>query len=425
MLGQRRTGILCHLTSLPAPHLGQDGAHRFLDVLHGMGVGVWQMLPIHPPDPHGSPYAAPSAFAGWSALIDPAGEAVTDDEVDAFLAAEGDWAIDVARFTVLKHQHGGAPWTAWSAPFRDREPEAMAHLDANHAAAIHDVVREQAQFNRDWMRMRDAAGANGIQLFGDIPFFVAHDSADVWAAPDRFSLDASGEPTVVSGVPPDYFSEDGQRWGTPLYDWNTHKDEHFAWWRRRMQRMFALFDVVRIDHFRAVDSAWAIPADHPTARDGAWAPGPGDALLEAIRAPEGKHLVAEDLGIIPQSVLDLRDRHGLPGMAVLHFADEQPTNPHRPEHHTENTVVYTGTHDNDTTVGWGQRPLQDVLRDALASPACLAVVPLQDVLGLGSEARMNIPGTVDGNWTWRFAWPDLDSSEAIHFRAAVAAHRPS
>ena len=335
-------------------------------------------------DPHGSPYAAPSAFAGWSALIDPAGEAVTDDEVDAFLAAEGDWAIDVARFTVLKHQHGGAPWTAWPAPLRDREPEAMAHLDANHAAAIHHVVREQAQFNRDWMRMRDAAEAHGIQLFGDIPFFVAHDSADVWAAPDRFLLDASGEPTAVSGVPPDYFSEDGQRWGTPLYDWNTHKDEHFAWWRRRMQRMFALFDVVRIDHFRAVDSAWAIPADHPTARDGAWAPAratPSSRPFVPRRASTSwpKTSASSSERARPS------DRHGLPGMAVLHFADEQPTNPHRPEHHTENTVVYTGTHDNDTTVGWGQRPLQDVLRDALTSPACLAVVPFRT--SWGSAAR--------------------------------------
>ena len=425
MLGQRRTGILCHLTSLPAPHLGQAGAHRFLDVLHGMNVGVWQMLPIHPPDPHGSPYAAPSAFAGWSALIDPAGEAITDDEVSTFLATEGDWVIDVARFTVLKDQHGGAPWTAWPTPLRDGEPEAMARLDVDHAAAIHDVVREQAQFNRDWMRMREAAATHGIQLFGDIPFFVAHDSADVWAAPERFLLNPSGEPTVVSGVPPDYFSEDGQRWGTPLYNWKVHGAEDFAWWRRRMQRMFDLFDVVRIDHFRAVDSAWAIPADHLTARDGTWTPGPGDALLEAIRAPEGKHLVAEDLGIIPQSVLDLRDRHGLPGMAVLHFADEQPMNPHRPEHHTTNTVVYTGTHDNDTTVGWGQRPLQDVLRDALASPARLAVIPLQDAMGLGSEARMNTPGTMDGNWRWRFSWDDLNRSDVARFCAAVAAHRPS
>lgn len=425
MLGQRRTGILCHLTSLPAPHLGQAGAHRFLDVLHGMNVGVWQMLPIHPPDPHGSPYAAPSAFAGWSALIDPAGEAITDDEVSTFLATEGDWVIDVARFTVLKDQHGGAPWTAWPTPLRDGEPEAMARLDVDHAAAIHDVVREQAQFNRDWMRMREAAATYGIQLFGDIPFFVAHDSADVWAAPERFLLGPSGEPTVVSGVPPDYFSEDGQRWGTPLYNWKVHGAEDFAWWRRRMQRMFDLFDVVRIDHFRAVDSAWAIPADHLTARDGTWTPGPGDALLEAIQAPKGKHLVAEDLGIIPQSVLDLRDRHGLPGMAVLHFADEQPMNPHRPEHHTTNTVVYTGTHDNDTTVGWGQRPLQDVLRDALASPARLAVIPLQDAMGLGSEARMNTPGTMDGNWRWRFSWDDLNRSDVARFCAAVAAHRPS
>ena len=425
MLGQRRTGILCHLTSLPAPHLGQDGAHRFLDTLHSMDVGVWQMLPIHPPDPHGSPYAAPSAFAGWSALNDPLGEAITDDEVNAFLATEGDWAIDVARYTVLKQHHDGASWTAWPAPLRDCAPEAMAHLDTNHEDAILAVLRDQARFNRDWLRMREAAAARGIRLFGDIPFFVAHDSADVWAAPERFLLDASGKPTVVSGVPPDYFSEEGQRWGTPLYDWQAHGAEGFAWWRRRMQRMFELFDVVRIDHFRAVDSAWAIPADHSTARDGTWTPGPGDALLKAIRAPKGKHLVAEDLGIIPQSVLDLRDRHGLPGMAVLHFADEQPMNPHRPEHHTENTVVYTGTHDNDTTVGWGQRPLHDVLHDALASPACLAVVPLQDVMGLGSEARMNTPGTMDGNWRWRFSWDDLNSPDVARFRAAVATHRPS
>ncbi|MAI09577.1 MAG: 4-alpha-glucanotransferase [Euryarchaeota archaeon] len=425
MLGQRRTGVLCHLTSLPDPHLGQEGALRFIETLHGMGVDVWQVLPIHPPDPHGSPYASPSAFAGWSALNDPTREPATADEVNAFLDTEGDWAVDLARFTVLKHHHDGAPWTAWPAPLRDRQPAAMAQFDTDHAAAIHDVLSEQAGFNRDWMRMRTVAEAHNVQLFGDIPFFVAHDSSDVWAAPDRFLLDASGNPTVVSGVPPDYFSEDGQRWGTPLYAWGVHSAEGFAWWRRRMERMFALFDLVRIDHFRAVDSAWAIPADHPTARDGTWTSGPGDALLDAIRAPDGKHLVAEDLGIIPARVLDLRDRHGLPGMAVLHFADEQPTNPHRPEHHTENTVVYTGTHDNDTTVGWGQRPLNDVLEDALSSPACLAVIPLQDVMGLGSEARMNTPGTVDGNWGWRFAWADLNRPDVARFRAAVATHRPS
>ncbi|DAC36152.1 MAG TPA: 4-alpha-glucanotransferase [Candidatus Poseidoniaceae archaeon] len=425
MLGQRRTGVLCHLTSLPDPHLGQEGALRFIETLHGMGVDVWQVLPIHPPDPHGSPYASPSAFAGWSALNDPTREPATADEVNAFLDTEGDWAADLARFTVLKHHHDGAPWTAWPAPLRDRQPAAMAQFDTDHAAAIHDVLSEQAGFNRDWMRMRTVAEAHNVQVFGDIPFFVAHDSSDVWAAPDRFLLDASGNPTVVSGVPPDYFSEDGQRWGTPLYAWGVHSAEGFAWWRRRMERMFALFDLVRIDHFRAVDSAWAIPADHPTARDGTWTSGPGDALLDAIRAPDGKHLVAEDLGIIPARVLDLRDRHGLPGMAVLHFADEQPTNPHRPEHHTENTVVYTGTHDNDTTVGWGQRPLNDVLEDALSSPACLAVIPLQDVMGLGSEARMNTPGTVDGNWGWRFAWADLNRPDVARFRAAVATHRPS
>lgn len=425
-LDSRRAGILLHPTSLPSGTLAD--AERWLDWLHGAGVGVWQMLPLGLPLIGLSPYQCASAFAANVALFE--SDAAEPDEADfaAWCARQAHWLDDFARFVVVKSMHGGAPWPDWPAPLRDREPAALAGLDRASAAALRAARLAQYRAARRWRAIRAAAAARGIALFGDMPIFVAHDSADVWARRDLFLLDAAGHPTVVAGVPPDYFSETGQRWGNPHYDWAAMQADGFAWWRRRLAAHFEWFDLVRIDHFRGLAAAWSIPADEPTAIHGEWQPAPGAALLQAIVDDLGDlPLVAEDLGVITPDVVALRQRFGLPGMAVLQFAfDAHADNPHKPENVTPNTVYYTGTHDNDTTVGWWaalpEETRQAALRQlgateaampgamidtVLASRAALAVLPMQDVLGLGSAARMNTPGTEAGNWAWRFDWADL------------------
>lgn len=294
----------------------------------------------------------------------------------------------------------------------------------------------QVRFSRDWAILRHYAAEKGVRMFGDLPIFVARDSVDVWVRPHLFHDD------VVAGVPPDYFSEDGQRWGTMLYDWDQHRMEEWTWWRMRMDRICSMFDIVRIDHFRGFDSAWAIPVSSLTGKDGAWQDAPSDEILYAIMdVAQGKMIVAEDLGIIPESVTDLRKQFGLPGMAVLHFAfdDENPDNPHRPENITEDRIVYTGTHDNDTTEGWiqsgsderrervlslglrGESTSQTLIRLALESASSLAMIPLQDILELPSAARMNTPGTEGGNWAWRFDWKQfVETWPAFTMRATRA-----
>ena len=379
------------------------------------------MLPLTPPDEHGSPYASYSAFAVWDRFRDPAMNYSLDYEsVGKWIEKNLHWLEDYALFAVLKYQLDGLPWTQWPAPLRDREPGAIKKVIDELYGSMNKWMEEQFIIEIDWGELRNTAEECGVSLFGDLPFFVAHDSADVWANQHLFKLEDSGAPSVVAGVPPDYFSEDGQKWGTVLYNWDAHRDEDFAWWKARTARMFELFNLVRIDHFRALDSAWEIPAHHPTAKNGQWVQGPKTELLEAILevAPAGK-IVAEDLGIIPPSVIELRKQNGIPGMAVLHFANDDVDNPHNPENHSEDTVVYTGTHDNDTTVGWGGKPVQDLIQDALNSPANLAIIPLQDVMGLDSQARMNTPGTLDGNWEWRFNWDELTNDSLNWFGQQV------
>ena len=379
------------------------------------------MLPLTPPDEHGSPYASYSAFAVWDRFRDPAMNYSLDYEsVGKWIEKNLHWLEDYALFAVLKYQLDGLPWTQWPAPLRDRNPEAIKEVIDELYGSMGKWMEEQFIIEIDWGELRNTAEECGVSLFGDLPFFVAHDSADVWANQHLFKLEDSGAPSVVAGVPPDYFSEDGQKWGTVLYNWDAHRDEDFAWWKARTARMFELFNLVRIDHFRALDSAWEIPAHHPTAKNGQWVQGPKTELLEAILevAPAGK-IVAEDLGIIPPSVIELRKQNGIPGMAVLHFANDDVDNPHNPENHSEDTVVYTGTHDNDTTVGWGGKPVQDLIQDALNSPANLAIIPLQDVMGLDSQARMNTPGTLDGNWEWRFNWDELTNDSLNWFGQQV------
>ena len=411
----RRAGVLCHLTSLPNRALGEYDADRFCEMLSSVGCSVWQMLPVTPPDEHGSPYASSSAFAGWHALCDPSIMRQLDyNELDRWVKANLHWLEDWALFSVLKEGFEERPWTEWPSRIREREPVAIAEIKEDLADQMSRWMREQFVFQADWDSLRYCSEKCGVELFGDLPFFLAHDSADVWANQHLFLLEESGAPAVVAGVPPDYFSKEGQRWGTVHYNWDAHRAEGFAWWKSRMTRMFELFDIVRIDHFRAIDSAWAIPAHHPTAEHGEWVQGPGDELLKAILevSPKGG-LVAEDLGIIPDSVVEMRKRHGLPGMAVLQFANDDSGNPHNSENHTEDMVVYTGTHDNDTTVGWGKKPVKEMITTALESPAELAIIPLQDVMGLGSDARMNTPGIQEGNWEWKFDWEELDDAQLL------------
>lgn len=420
-----RAGLLLHPTSLPSGTLAD--AERWLDFLRAAGFGVWQMLPLGIPLTGLSPYQCASAFAVNPGLF-PAAPVDMHGFAD-WRRRQSHWLEDFARFMAIKAEQGNAPWTDWPAALRDRDAQTLAGFDAAHADKLEAVMVEQYGAAMQWRRIHAHAAAHGIQLFGDMPIFVAHDSADVWAQRGLFLLDDAGHPAVVTGVPPDYFSETGQRWGNPHYNWAAMQADGFAWWRARLAAHFEWFDLVRIDHFRGLVAAWVIPAHEPTAIHGEWVEAPGAALLQAIADEMGElPLVAEDLGVITPEVTALRHRFGLPGMAVLQFAfDHHADNPHKPENVHPDTVYYTGTHDNDTTLGWWRalpgEARQEVMRQlnvddpdavpdamidtVLKSRAALAILPLQDVLRLGSEARMNTPGTDSGNWTWRFAWDAL------------------
>jgi 4-alpha-glucanotransferase len=445
MKDSRRAGILLHPTSLPSGTLGD--APRWLDFLQAAGVGVWQMLPLGRPLAGRSPYQCASAFAVDPALFpDLISVAVDTLQLRAWRAAQQHWIEDYALFMAIKAEQHGAAWTDWPAELRRHDPEALHRFAAEHAAAIEALVVEQYQAYSYWQSLHAGAVARGIRLFGDMPIFVAHDSADVWAHPEYFLLDDDGHPSVVAGVPPDYFSATGQRWGNPHYNWEAMNDGGFDWWRARLRNHFEWFDLVRIDHFRGLVAVWVIPASDDTAVNGHWQPVPGAALLQALLDEMGSiPLVAEDLGVITPEVTALRRQFELPGMAVLQFAfDAHADNPHKPENVEADTVYYTGTHDNDTTVGWfatlpaeveqqvmQQLGVDDPARVAetmqdivLYSRAALAVLPLQDVLEFGSEARMNTPGTAYGNWSWRFQWDDLPADLAPRLRQKLyKAHR--
>ncbi|MCC5870372.1 MAG: 4-alpha-glucanotransferase [Gammaproteobacteria bacterium] len=447
-LDQRRAGVLLHPTSLPpAAHGGVlgDAACRFIDLLADAGFSVWQILPVGPVDASWSPYSSKSSFAGNARLIDLGGAAAElgaasvdghpgslqraarlHGEYEEFIDRHRHWLQPWARFALLRRMHQQRPWWQWPDPARHRDAELMARLDAD--PRLGDLVAWQFLFDMQWRRLRSHAASRGVQLFGDLPFYTDHDSADVWAEPELFALDIHGQPREVAGVPPDYFSADGQRWGNPLYDWDGQRTALFDWWQRRLSLQASRFDLLRLDHFRALESHWAIPAACDTAREGCWRPTPGHELLGWLSERlGGLPLVAEDLGTITPEVLALRDAFDLPGMLVMQFAfDGSPDNPYLPGNHVENMVVYTGTHDNDTTLGWyrqldertralvheaiggdgAQMPLP-LIRAALASPAKLAVIPMQDLLGLGGEARMNVPGVAEGNWRWRFSWDQV------------------
>ncbi len=443
-----RAGLLLHPSSLPSGTLAD--VERWLDFLKASGVGVWQMLPLGLPLGGLSPYQCASAFAINPTLFPLGNETGPRPDMRRFAGwrnKQRHWLIDFARFMVIKMEHGGIPWTDWPVALRDRDAQALAEFDAAYADIQKAVMVEQYRVAVYWQGIRAAAAARGIQLFGDMPIFVAHDSADVWAQRELFLLDDTGQPTVVAGVPPDYFSETGQRWGNPHYNWAAMQADGFAWWRARLRAHFECFDLVRIDHFRGLAAAWTIPASEPTAMRGEWVETPGAALLQAIASEMGDlPLVAEDLGVITPDVTELRHLFGLPGMAVLQFAfDHHSDNPHKPENVHPDTVYYIGTHDNDTTLGWWRTlpeharhqvvqqlgvweddgaVMDAMMTTVLQSRAALVILTMQDVLRLGSEARMNTPGTEHGNWGWRFEWEALPHDLASYLREQLQkAHR--
>ena len=486
----RRSGILLHPTSLPGPHGSGDlgaAAYHFVDWLNVARQSLWQVLPLGGIGPGNSPYMSPSAFAGNELLIDlvqlrDAGWLTDDDiapvpvlqraQVDypavqafrmerlrcaaacffnrrddsgrgsfsAFCRREQDWLDDYALFMALSGTDAhGAPWQDWPAPLAQREKKAL------HAAAVQQADEIdfwkfcQWQFFTQWAALKSYANTRGVAIIGDVPIFVAAHSADVWAHQGLFDLDLDGYPRVVAGVPPDYFSTTGQRWGNPLYLWPAHEAQDYRWWAARMRQTLSTCDIVRIDHFRGFDSYWEIPGDAETAIDGCWRSGPGIALFMALDrilgvAPGKLPVIAEDLGDITPAVTEMRKAIGLPGMRILQFAfDGTPDNHYLPHNFEANTVVYTGTHDNDTTCGWwetlGARQRDDVrrylgitsqeiqwelmeihwdlIRAASASVAAQSIVPMQDVLGLDSSQRMNRPGDGEGAWSWRFVWEQV------------------
>ena len=441
VLDRRRSGVLLHLSSLlQAEERGALGsaARRFVDWLADAGFSVWQMLPLGPTGADGSPYWARSDYAGNPLFIDPqvdppGGEAAFGD----FCRANESWLEDYALYEALSRYHGGAAWWDWPAPLRDRDHAALQVALDQFAEPIRLTKREQWQFAHQWQQLRAYAQARGVRLFGDLPIYVAPDSVTTWTQRDQFQLDAQGRPTAVAGVPPDYFAEDGQLWGNPLYDWERMRGEGFLFWRERLAAQLARFDLLRVDHFRGLAAYWAVPAGAINARGGTWRDAPGREMLAAVaREIPDMPIVAEDLGVITPDVDALRQDFGLPGMRVLQFAfGGGADNPHLPHNHGTDCVVYTGTHDNDTTAGWYEGlpdpirnhmhdylgiwdgdPIDAMIRTTLASVAQLAILPLQDLLRLGGEARLNLPGTVTGNWQWRAPLAALTPELAAHHR---------
>ncbi len=495
----RSSGILLHPTSLPGRFgIGDLGpeAYRFVDFLQTAGQRIWQVLPLGPTGYGDSPYQCFSAFAGNPMLISPerlvaagwlAPADISDapqfpaatvqyedvnrykgallqrayqnfragrggsgaEQLAAFAESHAQGLDDYALFMALKQAHGGEKvWTHWDGGAAQRDSAALQKWRDRLAEPIEEQKFRQMLFFQQWSELKEYAHQHGVRIMGDVPIYVAHDSADVWAHPQLFCLNAQGEPEKVAGVPPDYFSATGQLWGNPIYRWDEHARSGYEWWIERFRSAFELIDVCRLDHFRGFAGYWEIPAGSETAIDGRWVKGPGAALFEAVESRLGKlPIVAENLGVITEDVESLRARFGFPGMAILQFAfGKDPQAPDfKPHNYPRNRVAYTGTHDNDTAVGWwsssggdstrtpedigkehafarqyldlGDREINWVLiRSVLASVADVAMFPLQDVLGLGSEARMNLPGTASGNWRWRCTSAQLQAEVAARLK---------
>lgn len=502
MTSARHSGILLHPTSLPGPHGAGDlgpAAYHFVDWLATAGQSLWQVLPLGEIGAANSPYMSPSAFAGNVLLVDLAqlqgqGWLDADDLVpdsrfradlvdypsvvsyrrarvtraasrffasgtdedharfDAFCSRTCGWLDDYALFMALDEQpcRRGLAWRDWAPALVRRDPAALKAAAEALAAECAQWKFAQWCFHEQWAALKAYANARGVRIVGDMPIYVSPHSADVWTHPALFQLDENYRPTAVAGVPPDYFSETGQHWGNPLYDWPAHAAEGHRWWVERMRHALSLYDLVRIDHFRGFESGWAIPAGSTKAVDGQWQTGPGLAVFQAMQSALGFSsetqgslpVIAEDLGVITPAVNALRKAAGLPGMRVLQFAfDGDAGNPYLPHNFEADTVVYTGTHDNDTTVGWwqalpertqdhvrrylaanGQSIQWDLIHAASASVARMAILPMQDVLGLDSSARMNRPGTVEGAWAWRFQWEQVQDWHAAHLSELAQLH---
>jgi 4-alpha-glucanotransferase len=492
--------VLLHPTAFPdTPACGTLGAaaRDWIDLLAREGVQVWQVLPLAPTDGTGSPYSSPSGSAlnpwlidaddlvaegllqagdrdalpqGGTGCLDPAAATGRAAAIAAALARRWPrqpaavreafeawrrrhpWLADHCRFMVLRRLQQGRPWWEWPGPLAQRQDRALRALEREHGEALLEEALLQWQLQSQWQRLQRRAHERGVRLVGDLPFYVAHDSADVWRHRGLFSLGLDGRLLEQSGVPPDYFAATGQLWGTPVYRWWRHRLNGFRWWLDRLERQLELFDLLRLDHFRALEAYWSVPGGAATAEQGTWCPSPGRALLTLLwwrcwrhgqLLPEGRlPLIAEDLGVITPAVEALRDRFSLPGMKILQFAfDGSDDNPYLPANYEgDRWVVYTGTHDNATSLGWWQgldheargrvaslvggevhAPSWQLLELALASPAELAVVPLQDLLELGEEARFNTPGTTEGNWGWRLQRPIADLAGPIQGYGAMAA----
>jgi 4-alpha-glucanotransferase len=488
----RASGILLHPTSLPGRlgigDLGSE-AHRFADFLASAGQRLWQMLHLGPAGYSNSPYQCLSVFAGNPLLISL--ERLVEDkflepgdlqdtpsfpehsvdygavikfktpllrksfeifkmkaspaereQFEAFIDQNAAWLRTYSLFMALKEAHDLAAWNTWEEDLRKRKAKSLERWTKRLSHEIRCHEYQQYQFFKQWSELKNYCNGHGIRLIGDMPIFTALDSAEVWAHPEMFCLDGSGKPTVVSGVPPDYFSKTGQLWGNPLYHWDVMAKESYAWWIERFRATHALVDIIRLDHFRGFEKYWEVPGTDTTAMNGRWVPGPGADLFETVEKALGAlPIIAEDLGVITPEVDALRDQFGFPGMRVLQFAfgNDPKADDYKPHNYPRNCVVYTGTHDNNTTLGWfgseledstqskeekeGERRLAlkylgsdgteinwDFIRLALMSVADTAIIPMQDVLGLGSEAKMNLPATTEGNWRWRFT-SDLLSDE--------------
>jgi len=489
MLTDRGSGILLHPTSLPGPHGSGDfgpDAYRFVDWLVSAGQRYWQVLPMGEIGPGNSPYMSSSAFAGNILLIDLAELAsqdwLSDDDLvphpelqpgrvdftlvqpyrmeklrraankffasghddmhrsyTEFCIAENKWLDDYALFMTISERESWRDWNHWPKNIVNREKGALLHIQESGADSVNFWKFCQWCFARQWSDLRLYANERGVRIIGDVPIFVAYQCADVWSHQDLFELDEDGRPLAVAGVPPDYFSETGQLWGNPLYRWDVHKETGYAWWIARLSHILQLVDIVRIDHFRGFAAYWEVPVDAPNAIAGKWEPGPGEYLFKAFeRAFPHLPIIAEDLGLITPDVLSLRDQFELPGMRVLQFAFGNGHENHfLPHHYVANTIAYTGTHDNDTTLGWWHTALPhekafaklylgsdghsihwDMIRALSKSVANIVIFPIQDVLGLSSEHRMNFPGKASGNWEWRFTWNQV-SPEYTNLLAEV------
>ena len=486
---ERSSGILLHPTSLPGPYgIGDIGpqAFRFVDWLASTGSKLWQVLPLGPTGYGDSPYQCFSAFAGNPYLISPElliqdgllteddlagtpnfdaskvdfgsfipwkldlllkafsrfaqGEVSLKKEFKSFCKANASWLDDFALFMSLKEANGGGAWNGWEKSIRTRKQAAMEKARKDLTESIQRFSFYQFLFFRQWMSLRTYANEKGIKIIGDIPIFIAYDSADAWANPDLFFLDKNSLPTVVAGVPPDYFSPTGQLWGNPLYRWKTHKETNYAWWVERFRAVLKLVDIIRLDHFRGFAGYWEVKFGSPTAEKGRWVPGPGHEFLKTLSKKlvskgEPLPIIAEDLGVITPDVVALRDDFNLPGMKILQFGFDEPKNPFLPHNYPAHCVAYTGTHDNDTARGWFDSApdiecnfalkylntnkdgfVWELIRGVWSSVAVFAIAPMQDFLNLGGFARMNFPSRLGGNWEWRMSEKDMNDQLANSLR---------